>query len=348
MVVERRARVGLEAPQAIDGRLPTVSSDAEIALHVVAKMACASRGCAGSPTGTVEVRQGNGDAGPIVGAAALEKGEARVVVTLTTPGDGGGEAPLRLDYVSDAPWFESNGPLSLTQPLRPPGAWNKIVLALTALAVVGWLGIGRLPRRADADARERASGHIKIADGPAVEVVSPGAAGARRWTGRVVDGHEGTPLAEARVFIERPGFDHAEIVAEVATNADGTFALAPVEIQRGDHLVAEGALHAALRVPVPPFGEIRVALVSRRRALLERLVGWARRKGRPFDARPEPTPGHIQRMARSGDAVRAWAEAVERAAYSGDAIDARREAEIDRLAPGESPAARGPQDVNKT
>ena len=264
-------------------------------------------------------------------------------MTLATPGDGGGEAPLRLDYVPDAPWFESTGPLLVTQPLRPPGVWNKIVLAMTGLAVVGWLGVGRLPRRSDADARERSSGRTKIAEGPAsVEMVSPWTAGARRWTGRVVDGHEGTPLANARVFIERPGFDRAEIVAEVAADADGTFALAPVEIQRGDHLVAEGALHAALRVPVPPFGEIRVALVSRRRALLERLVGWARRKGRPFDARPEPTPGHIQRMARSGDAVKAWAQAVERAAYSGDAVDARREAEIDRLAPGESPAARGP------
>ena len=85
-----------------------------------------------------------------------------------------------------------------------------------------------------------------------------------------------------------------------------------------------------------------MVLVSRRRALLDRLVGWARREGRPYDAHPEPTPGHVQRMARSGDEARAWAEAVERAAYSGDAIDAQREAEVDRLAPGDGSRAPGP------
>ena len=39
------------------------------------------------------------------------------------------------------------------------------------------------------------------------------------------------------------------------------------------------------------------ALVLRKRALLDRLVEWARRRGLPYDARPEPTPGHVRRAA---------------------------------------------------
>jgi hypothetical protein len=340
MTVERRAHVELAVPQAIDGRLPLAWSEQEIALRVVAKTACASRGCAGTPTGTVEVRLGDGDASRVIGAAAIVGGEARVVVTLASQSDDAGDVLLRLEYVPDAPWFEASGALPLTQPLHPPSAWNKIVLVISGLTVIGWLGIGRLPRRSGG--RESSAGGIKIAESPAsVEVVSPGAAGAQRWTGRIVDGHDGAPVSDARVAVERPGFDRAEIVASATADAEGAFVLAPVGIQPGDHLVAEGALHTLLRVSVPPFGEIRVALVSRRRALLERLVGWARRKGRPYDARPEPTPGHVQRMSRSGEPIRAWAEAVERAAYSGDAIDAAREAEVDRLAPGDPSPARG-------
>jgi hypothetical protein len=129
-------------------------------------------------------------------------------------------------------------------------------------------------------------------------------------------------------------------VAAAPPDSDGAFVLAPVAVQPGDRLVAEGPLHGALQLPPPAFGEIRIALVSRKRALLDRLVAWARRRGRPFDAQPEPTPGHVQRMARPGDAVKVWADAVERAMYSGGAIDARSEAEVDRLAPGDPSPAR--------
>jgi hypothetical protein len=119
--------------------------------------------------------------------------------------------------------------------------------------------------------------------------------------------------------------------------------LAPTAgVRPGDRLVAEGSLHAAVTVPAPPFGHVRVALVSRRRALLDGLVRWARRRGRPFDAQPDPTPGHVQRMAAAGGAVQTWAQAVERAAYSGAAVDAEGEAEVDRLAPADPAPAREP------
>ena len=201
--------------------------------------------------------------------------------------------------------------------------------------MVVWLAAGRLPRHLSA--RERSSGALKIPESAAtVELLSSDGSGAKAWNGRVVDGHEGTPIAGARISLERPGFERSMVVAEATSDAEGAFALSPAGVLPGDRLVAEGVLHGVHRVPAPPFGEVRVALVSRRRALLDRLVGWARRMGRPYDAHPEPTPGHVKRMARSGDAARAWAEAVERAAYSGLAVDAQREAEVDRLAPVEA------------
>jgi hypothetical protein len=82
--------------------------------------------------------------------------------------------------------------------------------------------------------------------------------------------------------------------------------------------------------------------VLRKRALLSRLVSWAKLRGRPFDARPEPTPGHVKRAAADDLRVARWADAVERAAYAGGPVDARVEEDVDRLAPGAT-EARGPE-----
>jgi hypothetical protein len=339
--VERRTRVDLELPQAVEGRLPLATSEREVAVHVVAKTNCASQGCSGTPTGTIEARVGVDGAGGFAAAAPLVKGEARVVLTFATPSDGDGDTPVRLEFVPDTPWFETGAPLQAAQPLQPPAAWDQLLLWLTGLGVVVWLAAGRLPPRWDTG--EPTSSGTRVFESAAhVELLSAGSPNETTWNGRVVDGHEGIPLAGVRVALERPGFERAEIVADTTSGPNGAFVLAPVEVKPGDRLMAEGPLHGVHRTPAPPFGEVRVVLVSRRRALLDRLVGWARRKGRPYDAHPEPTPGHVQRMARSGDEARAWAEAVERAAYSGDAIDAQREAEVDRLAPGDAPPAPGP------
>jgi hypothetical protein len=81
---------------------------------------------------------------------------------------------------------------------------------------------------------------------------------------------------------------------------------------------------------------LQIALVLRKRALLEQLIGWARRRGKPFDAGPEPTPGQVRRAAGTEVAVARWAEAVERAAYGGAPIDRAAQAEVDRLAPGDA------------
>jgi hypothetical protein len=156
------------------------------------------------------------------------------------------------------------------------------------------------------------------------------------WIGRVVDAHDGSVVAGARVSIQRRGFERVETIASAVTREEGQFELASSDWLPHDDLVAEGPGHAELRLRVPPAGELRIVLVSRKRALLERLIGWARRRGKPFDGWPEPTPNQVRRAAGTEVAVARWADAVERAAYGGAPIDREAQAEVDRLAPSDA------------
>jgi hypothetical protein len=332
MQVERRTRVDLTAPDAIEGRLPVGSPEDGVPVRLVATPRCARRGCLaspGSPTGTVEARVG--DEGVIVAAASLDRGEARLVATFAMPA--GNEVPLRLRYVPDAPWFQPGGELVAVLPVRASSPWKKALLAMSALAAVAWLAIARLPPRPRAPSRrDRTDGqHVPEAG---VALVREGPA-ARGWTGRVHDAHDNVPVPSARLAVERRGFDRIHRITEAFADERGAFALPPVEAHPGDELVVEGPLHAEVRRPLPPSGELDVALVLRRRALLDRLVAWARKRGKPYDARPEPTPGHVRRAAASEFTVARWADAVERAAYGGAVVDEHAQGEVDRLAPPE-------------
>ena len=359
--VERQTHVTLDFPDATDGRLPPGSSTSELALRVIAKTTCAARGCTGPPTGTVEVRLAEGGDRPlpgegVVGAASLRDGVARVVTIFGAPFDRGGEARLRVRYVPDAPWFLPNDAPPLVQPLRPPSAWREFGLAGTGLFVVAWLAVSRLslrPRVSRRRVRRTMVEEARVEEPVArVEVVT-GSVSAGSWRGRVVDAHEGVSVAGARLAIERAGFESSAVIAETVSDASGAFVLPDVDVRPGDQLVAEGPWHDRVRFPRPPAGELLVTLVARRRALLDRLVAWARRRGPPFDAMPEPTPGQVGKAAGStswpdaapGGAanagIRAWAGAVERAVYGGEAVDAAREAEVDNLAPPDATTPRG-------
>ncbi len=350
--IERHARVQLEVPGAIRGALPRASPEDGIALRIAARFTCFSQGCVGLPTGVVEVRTGaDGEAErAVLGVAPVERGEARVVATFAGAGTAA-QVPLIFRYLPDAPWFEAGEPLQLLQPMTPPSPWHRIALAAAGVFVVSWLGAGRLAQSARRSPRSRPSfrGGSDDDGRRPLDVVRADASASGTWSGRVVDAHEGTTLAATRLAIERPGFEGSELIAEATSDAGGRFVLVAADVRLGDQLVAESPLHATARMPMPPCGEIQLALVARRRALLDRLVGWARRRGRPFDARPEPTPAHIRRAARTAGAgesvveraeraerIETWADAVERAAYAGAPVDAGAEAEVNRLAPGDA------------
>ncbi len=330
--VERRTHVDIAAPDAREGRMsPGVPEDG-VDVRVVATLRCRSTGCPGEPTGTVEVRVGDDEA--ISGASPLAQGSAQVVARYASQPE---PSPLHLRYVPDAPWLLPGNELSVLQPVRPPSPWRKAPLLLAGLVAIAWLVLARLPPRKTAAARA-GSAHAPHGGRPeaGVELVRAGPA-AQGWTGRLRDAHDGHAIAGARVAIERRGFERIEPVAEARTDAAGCFAIAPVATQPGDELACEGPLHGQLRRPLPEPGELEVALVLRKRALLDRLVAWARRRGLPFDARPEPTPGHVRRAAGGEFTVARWADAVERAAFGGQVVDAKAEGEIERLAPPATP-----------
>ncbi len=328
--VERRAHVDLGLPAASTSgpspRLPPGSAEDGIAIEVTAVLRCAAAGCTGAPTGTVEARVGDA----VVGAAPLADGRALLPVTFVPSA---AEVPLRIAYLPDAPWLVAGPEIVATLPARESSPWKKVGLAIAGAATIACLALGRAaswkasPRPAAGGERDSSKPpvpHVEVLEALPVE---------RGWTGIVVDAHDATPIASARVAIERPGFDRVHVIAETRSADDGAFAIARVESAPGDAIVAEGSTHAQLRDALPGSSRLRVALVLRRRALVDRLVEWAKKKGRPFDARPDPTPGHVRRAAGGDSPVGRWADAVERAAFGGTVVDGPAQAAVDRLAP---------------
>jgi len=326
--LERRTHVELALEKGVAPGIPEdgIPIDVRATIH----------GGGEAPGGSIEVRFSN----RVVGAAPVEHGHARVVSTFASPETP--SAALVLRYLPGAPWYEPAEPLSVNVGLHGPSPLRQLPLAIAGLAVAAFLALGRLGRRAvraggpgDAKPSEPRTPEARI------EVVHPAPAGhPRRWTGRVLDAHHGTPLSHVRVVIEHATFGQRELAATASSDDAGYFTLDAPRIEQDARLVAEGPYHAPFRQKLPPAGQIEISLVSRKRALLDRLIAWARLRGRPFDQRPEPTPGHVRNAAGDDFGTARWAEAVERAAFSADDIDARAEEDIDKLAPTPAPMSK--------
>jgi hypothetical protein len=277
--------------------------------------------------------------GQTVGIAPVAVGAARLVATFTPPR--GRPATLSVRYVPEHAGFVAGEPITVTVPIRPVNPWGGAPWLVGAAGIAYWvIRAWRRPARA---ARAR-----PVADSPAsgraeALLLERDAAGSG-WRGHVIDAHDGTPVEGARVTLVVPVFDGEGVAATFTTAADGAFAIAHVAAakQEGARLVAAARHHTTLAQPVPPDGMLAVCLVSRRRALLDRLVGWARRAGRPWVRRRggEPTPLDVADAARHFNQadVTAWASAVEEAAYGAVPPDERKEDEIVAREPTVLPA----------
>jgi hypothetical protein len=189
---------------------------------------------------------------------------------------------------------------------------------LAALAVVlGWRRPPRLrPTSSSAPPRGRASVEV-------IEALGPGGG----YRGVVCDAHEGTPVSPAVVsFIGPEGGAH--VLLQVRTATDGSFKADAAAFPSGTLVEVTAPFHATLTAPLPGPGVLQLSLLSRRRALLDRLVRWAERRGKPW-TRPsgDPTPGHIAGVAEqeSEAQVGRWARSVERLAYGPNPPDAALE-----------------------
>jgi hypothetical protein len=278
-----------------------------------------------APTGTVEATFG----GVTVGAASVIVGHANMLAIFSSP-PSATTTSLTLRYVPDEPYYVPSQIATVPVEIRSPSPLRQLPLLAGALAIGAWILAGRAARKRKTMAppeepRQAASG------APRMEVVAPSVRGTRKWSGRVVDAHEGTPIEGVRVAIERPGFQSKETLASTFTDKQGEFVLGDIQGGAGLVLAAEGPLHAAFEKPLPDPCMLEIALVLRKRRLLDRLVEWARRRGPPFDGRVEPTPLQVQRAG--DDRAAKWAKAVEQAAFDDVDVDARVEREVDDLEP---------------
>jgi hypothetical protein len=278
--------------------------------------------------GTVEARL----SGVIVGAATVEHGIAHLVVTFRPSTNG--DAAIGLHYLPAAPWLESGDDAVAHVEVRTRTALRQSPLLAAGIVVLAWLLGTRLRGRVKPQLIPPATAKPSTSEPPrdvaGVEVLVSDAAGTT-WSGRVLDAHDRAIIAGAEVLVERGGFTDAELVSHVVTDDDGAFVLPPFSSRPGDHLVVQGRLHAELRQPLPQAGQLSIQLVSRRRALLDRLIAWARARLRD-NARLEPTPAQVKRRAHDFE-VKRWAEATERAVFGPEEVDAVAEREVDHLAP---------------
>lgn len=278
------------------------------------------------PSGAVEAALDH----EVVGVGPVVDGTADVVLTYRPTRD----APPRtvvLRYRPDAPFYEQAGSVAVTVVAVAPSPWLRAVPIVLAGVVAGWLVRGWWrPRRREREKTPR----FTLRGESSVDIVRPSPA-RDHWTGRVVDAHDGTPIGGARVRVVVPSFVDLDVVVDARTDAAGAFDFKVHTSEKDLRLLVESPYHTEVERPLPPASEMVVALVSRRRLLLDRLIRWARRGGKPWHQEPDPTPGHVIRVARGhrGDAVAVWAERVERGAYGPDPVDQRQEREVRDLEP---------------
>jgi hypothetical protein len=268
-----------------------------------------------APSGVVEARS----RGLSVAAARVQNG----IATLSLPSTGtllG--ATLTLEYIGAGAGWLSAPPLELR--ISAPGpSYARYVFwiaaaAIAALAVVlSWQRPPRarpLPSTPPPKVRAR------------VEVLETFATGGG-YAGLVRDAHEGTAISPAVVSFIGPG-PNRPVLLQLRTQSDGSFRVETAVFPNGTLVEVTAALHATLSAPLPAPGVIELSLISRRRALMERLVRWAERRGKPW-TRPvgEPTPADVASVAstEAEPDVERWARELERLAFGVNPPDAASE-----------------------
>lgn len=288
----------------------------------------ASTATGGQPEGAIEALL----EGQSVAVARLVGSEAAVGLRL--PSTAQADVPVTLRFLPGRPWWVAGPALVVAVPVPPPSPWRHLPW-IAAGAVIG-IWVLRGWQRPSRSRRALAPGERTHPGEPLLELVRVGAEQEGFW-GAVLDAHDGQPVAGAAIVVTSPSFEAARVLAEARSDADGRFQLPPLSARpaEGSTMQVTAEWHTTLSRPLPAPGELRIQLVSRRRALLQRLVDWARRRGQPWSDGSDPTPGQVAAMARARQepAVAAWAEAVEHAAFGPTAPDAEVEHGVQRREP---------------
>jgi hypothetical protein len=228
---------------------------------------------------------------------------------------------VELQFVPQSVGWRPGPPVTLLVPARPLSPWRGVpwlvgAIAAAAVATIAW----RRPRATEVEPRHIAmvTDHV---GGSVLQVqLGPQAGG---WQGTILDAHSGLPVAAAEVVVESPAAPPLSArVLSKTSDAIGGFTLEPMTVAVGVRLRVRARGYVELVRPLPAPGGLLITLTSHRRAALERLVSWSRRRGAPWNSRTEPTPAQIASLAnsRSREEIARWAETIERTAYAPDSL----------------------------
>jgi hypothetical protein len=266
-------------------------------------------GHAGVEQGALEVRRDR----RTLTSVPIRSGVA--TFSVPTPSDARGELAFEAHYVSGAPHLVAGTPLVWTVRAEPPGWPSR--LAVAALVVGAAVVVVSSWRRSRVAAAPLESAGVLE---PGIHITAdPSHAG--HFRGRVLDAHDGVPVKGALVRVRRPALTGDGLMFETTTAGDGTFEFTLEGRTRELVLEVRGEDHLPESKPLPSGGRMTVALVTRRRALLQRFVFWARRRGSTRERRGEPTPAELRAGLVDRPSAANWAAEVERAAFGPDRLD---------------------------
>ena len=318
--ITRRATVKMALSEDVESADPGDTTD--VLVEVVA-----TRSNEAVDGGVVEAILG----GSSIGTATVAKGEARITVLLDAELVAEQTSvEIALRYLPSSPSYRPGPALTVDVPIAPPSILLRVLLTIVVVAAAAWVFVSW--RRS----KELPTiGRGKRPLTPGVHVVHS-KRGAKAWKGTVVDAHEGHPLADVKIIVRAPSLEGSGVLYETTTDRRGMFAFDLAERPESAELVTHSSTHSEERKALPAGGTLRIALITRRRALLRRFVSWARVRGRPYDAKPDPTPSHVRHAAHTSQRkdVEDWAAAVEEAAFGPAEVDETREAGVRGIEPG--------------
>lgn len=266
-------------------------------------------------SGSVEARSGVSN----LGSARVTDGLAELYLQLDE--NAAKSRPVELRYASDSPWWLSGRELSVAIPVLPPSPWRRIAWIAAVVILGSWLLLGwQRPRRLERRANSPGRRHSARAPVDVIEVGDLRSG----WRGRVLDAHDGTPIAGAMILVRVPAFDASGVLRTAHTDSDGAFTLdGSGPAGPGAALEVRAALHSPLAAPMPPPGTLVLSLTSRRRSLLGRFVDWALHDG-GWERHGEATPGELARRTDRSE-VATWASALDEAAFGPEPLSEAKE-----------------------
>jgi len=266
-------------------------------------------------SGSIEARSG----GSNLSSARVKDGLAELYLQLDE--NTAKSHPVELRYASDSPWWLAGRELSVAIPVLPPSPWRRIAWIAAVVILGSWLLLGwQRPRRLERKASSAGPRHSVRAPVDVIEVGDLRSG----WRGRVLDAHDGTPIAGAVVLVRVPAFDGSGVLRTAQTDSQGAFALESSDpAGPGAALEVRAALHTPLAAPMPPPGTLVLSLTSRRRSLLGRFVEWALHDG-GWERHGEATPGEVARRTDRKE-VATWAGALDEAAFGPEPLSEAKE-----------------------